>query len=217
MADEQDSNDDARRVRRHQAPSSRALIGGLLVAASVVGLLIAYQAATRPPTEGWVVAARAIEPGRVVTQDDLAFARGVLPDEASADLYPDWQDLVGTVARRHIDANQLFRTADIEQRNEADSAVRRVALKVDAADALGGALRPGQTVDVVAVESGEVTKSLSIAEIAPVSSALGDGTAQQFVVTLITPDAKVAAGLVAAHRADGIVILAPGKANDDGG
>lgn len=217
MADEHEGTDDARRVRRRQPPSSRALVGGLLVAASIVGLLIAHQAATRPPTEGWVVAARPIEPGRVVTQDDLAFARGSLPDEASADLYPDWHDVVGTVARRHINANQLFRSADLEAEHEADSPVRRVSLKVDSADALGGALRPGQTVDVVAVESGEVTKALTIAEIAPVATALGDGSAQQFVVTLIAPDAKVAAELVAAHRAEGIVLLAPGKANDDGG
>jgi flagella basal body P-ring formation protein FlgA len=69
-----------RRVERLRGlPSSRALVGGLLVALAGVGTLVAWQQAAGSPEHAYAVAARPILPGETLSPDDVRLVPVDLP------------------------------------------------------------------------------------------------------------------------------------------
>lgn len=86
--------------RRRTLPGGRAVVGAFLVMAASVGVFAAYLDATAAPSTSWLVAARAIAPGSVVTADALDTAAMDVPDGQRAALVPaDALDrVVGRVA-----------------------------------------------------------------------------------------------------------------------
>ena len=99
--------------RQRRLPDSRAVLGALLVATSVVGIYAAYTATTGGPDAAYVVAARAIRAGDPLAAGDLtrtprrppaAFARRAFTDPAA---------LVGATALRPLEPGELVQAGQV--------------------------------------------------------------------------------------------------------
>lgn len=197
--------------------NTRALVGGLLVSASVVGLLLAYQSAQGGDATAWVIARRSIPAGATIMLDDLALAHGNLPDQVDAGLFADHRDVVGSVARAPIGRDQLIARSNVAEPAAITGPNRRVSLELPSAAALGGRLNAGEPVDVVAVRDGESPAHL-VAEGAEVVSVSAPGETEfssagsdRLLVTLITEDADEATAVLDSHANGGVTLIAPAE------
>ena len=57
-----------------QLPTGRAIVGGLLVAVSGLGIFAAHRAATVPDSTNWLIVRRPVAAGATISVDDLALA-----------------------------------------------------------------------------------------------------------------------------------------------
>src|SRR5437879_9482992 len=91
--------------RRRHLPDSRAMLGALLVAASVVGIFAAY---TRPDgaSAAYVVAARAIRPGDPFAPGDLTRTRVDLPPALRGRAFTDPSALLGATALSPVETGR---------------------------------------------------------------------------------------------------------------
>lgn len=177
-------------ARRRALPGSRAVVGGLLVTASAVGLFAAYGASTSDPKDAYVVAARAVEPGQRLTAGDLKLVRMELPAGPRSRSFTDMAVLARrTVSLNHIEPGELVQSGDVVA---ADAGRRqaRISVPVEPGNAMGGRDLAGERVDVIVTyaENGMPTTA-TVAKGVRVSDVLtGDdslGTSGQLTVVLL--------------------------------
>ena len=150
-----------RLVRR--LPTSRAVVGGLLVALAAAGVLVAHRGASRPPTSRYVVATHSIAAGQTLRADDLGTIAVDLPREVSAVPAADATDLVGRVAAASIEPMELLGPGDVMAPGRfTDPDAVEVALELPPARALDGIIRAGSRVDVLSTDpDGDTTTVLA--------------------------------------------------------
>jgi Flp pilus assembly protein CpaB len=135
-------------TRRRSLPGGRAVVGGLLVTASAVGLFAASGAAAGGPRHAYVVAAHDIGAGQRFGTDDLALAPVDLPARQRARSYTSIATLVrGGVAVDRIEAGELVQHSDVGPAGARRAAL--VSVPVEPANALGGEGLEGERVDVI--------------------------------------------------------------------
>lgn len=146
-----------RRVRRARAlPGGRAVVGALLVTAAAVATFAAYLNATAEPTTAYLVAIEAVEPGtRFSNGDDLREVFGSVTVELGAPLserailVEELDSLIGRVLVAPLSRGDLVtRTSVVDDGGVAPAQTMSFALPRNAA--VGGALRPGERIDVLA-------------------------------------------------------------------
>ena len=135
-----------RRPRR--LPDSRAILGALLVAASVVGIYAAYSGAHDGPRAYYVVAAHTIRPGDALAADDLARARVDLPPALRKQAFTDASVLVGATTLSPVGAGELVQAGQVI-RKRGGAQTSELSFPIEASR-IGAGLRPGDRVDVVA-------------------------------------------------------------------
>jgi Flp pilus assembly protein CpaB len=138
--------------RRRGVPGGRALAGGFLIAVAAVGVFAAHSRATALPVRTFVVAAHALEPGATLTAADLAVVEVSVGDGATlADqgLFTDRAPLVGARTVGPIGAGEFIQASSVVRRRGGADA-HEVSLAIEPARAVGGKLRPGERVHVVA-------------------------------------------------------------------
>ncbi|MDO5628294.1 MAG: SAF domain-containing protein [Mobilicoccus sp.] len=180
--------------RRRLTRRARAVLAAVL--AGVVVALIARAAMPAPPPHEVVVAARDVAAGHLLTGDDVTVARvgdDLLPEGAVTDLTGALGKRVSTaITAREI----LTGAALVVSRDLADD---ERALHVPVADP--GAirlLRPGDLVDLVALDTGHTVASVRVLSVDdPSDDAAGHG------IVVAVPVAAVAA-LVPATGAGGV-------------
>jgi Flp pilus assembly protein CpaB len=189
--------------RRKQLPGGRAVVGGLLVAASAVGLFAAYTGATAGPSSAYVTVAHDIRPGAILRTADLRLVRIELPAAQRAVSFTDRRRLVGTVALARMRAGELVQSADVA---EVSSAGRRaeISVAVEPANAMNGDrayLRGGERVDViVTVTSGgtpvtrTVARDVMVVDVLTGDRALGTSGALTVVLAVERADLESIAG-----------------------
>lgn len=202
-----------RRVRRRTTlPGGRAVVGGLLVAASAVGVFSAYGASTAAPSDRYVVLARDLVPGELIEPDALAMVAIDLPADQRRVSFTDPGILAGTVALAAMKRGQLVQSSDVTQIDgHGDRA--ELSVSVEPGNAMNGDhryLRGGERVDVVVTfESAGSTTTRTVARDAVVVEVLsGDdrlGSVGRLTVVLSLPPADVEA--VAGAAASGTVTL----------
>src|SRR5258705_7893276 len=94
-------------------PGGRAVVGGLLVAASAVGVFSAYGSAHAPPSDRYVVVARDLTPGEIVGVGDLRLVAINLPADQRGQSFTDPGVLVGTVTLGALHRGQLVQSTDV--------------------------------------------------------------------------------------------------------
>lgn len=134
---------------RRALPNGRAVVGALLITASVFGVYWAWAAASRPPTTAYVTAARDLVVGDTLTADDLTMVALDLPDAMRGAAFTATGDLAGAVVLGPIRAGELVQTGAVAK-TLGGAALQEMAFAIEPSRALGGRLKAGQRVDVLA-------------------------------------------------------------------
>jgi len=209
----------ARRVqRRRTLPSGRALVGGLLVATSFIGLYAAHGASTAAPETSWLIAVRPIPAGHVIVADDLALAAVRLTDSSEARGLSDPGDVIGHTAVIALDDGDLIQRGAISgaAASATRPAARRVALHLDRDQALNGEVAPGDEVDVLVTPPSSATAGSSTRVIVHralvQSTATGDdssvGSTGKVLMTLVVDDESAAIAVVDAYSTGRVHLIA---------
>lgn len=149
--------------RRAGLPTSRAVVGGFLVALSALGIFAAYSRAAAGPTTRFVVARHDVAAGAQLGADDLVLLPMELPDVVVESAVFGREDaVVGATAVAPIRRGELVQAGDVVRKRSGPEELE-LSFSIDAARALAGALRPGERVDVLATfGSGAETYSVVV-------------------------------------------------------
>lgn len=182
-------------VRRRRAlPGSRAVVGGLLVAATAVGVFAASGASRRGPSTSYVVVTRTLPAGHVFTPSDLRLVKIKLPAAQRRVSFSSPSVLAGNVAVARLKEGQLVQSADVADARRARR-LAEISVGVDPANAMNGEyeyLRGGDRVDVIATftqAGAPITKTVAfdVLVVDVLSGARGLGTSGRLTVVLAAP------------------------------
>jgi Flp pilus assembly protein CpaB len=190
--------------RRRRLPDSRAVVGALLVAASVVGIYAAYTG-PRGASAAYVVAARAVRPGDPLTATDLTRTRVDLPPSLRGHGFTDPSVLVGAIALSPIEAGELIQAGQVI-RKRGGAATAELSFPIEASR-IGSGLRAGDRVDVVATYgtgidaySIMIGRQLHVLSVTRARGTLG-GESSAVVLTVALPGRADSLALAHATRA----------------
>jgi hypothetical protein len=124
------------------------VLGGLLVAAAVVGLFWASTRAGTGPKASYVVARHAIAPGSRLAAGDLARLPLDLPPSLANRAFHDPRALAGATAIAPLAAGELVQASAVVAKSSAPAS-REVTFGIPHAT-LGSSLEQGERIDIVA-------------------------------------------------------------------
>lgn len=202
-------------VRRRTLPGGRAVIGGFLVAASATGVFAAWSSASSGPSTAYVVVTDDVALGERIERSDLALVTVDLPAAQRRLAFDDIEVLVGATAIAPLVDGQLVQSSAVAKPTGAPERAQ-ISLRVEPGAAVGGDLRPGDVVDVIATyTSGGEPQTSTIARSALVVKLVSDeqrvGAGGSVVVVLAVRPAELepiasaaAAGHVTIARTTGV-------------
>src|SRR5688500_9557620 len=136
--------------RRASLPTGRAVVGGFLVALAALGVFVAYSRAAAGPSTSYVVARHDIPVGSRLTADDLTTLPMELPGVVAANAaFTREAKVVGATTVGPIRRGELVQAGDVVQKRSAADELE-VSFSIAASRAIGGTLRPGDRIDVLA-------------------------------------------------------------------
>lgn len=151
IADGADGVPAARRIQpRASLPSTRAVVGGLLVALAALGTFVAHRAATAAPTTAFVVAAADVAPGERLDPSRLRLEAMALPEGVGAGAFRSPDELDGAVAIAPLRAGELVQASAVLLESAASPPASELSFAVERTRALDGTLNRGERVDVLA-------------------------------------------------------------------
>jgi hypothetical protein len=173
----------SRRIsRRRTLPGGRAVLGALLVALAVVGVVATHLSATATPRDRYLVAAAAVPAGTFL--GDAAMVRTTfrqvavdLPAELAARAVhvDDAETLVGRRVLAALEPGDLLLASGLAAAGE-EPGTSTFTFAVPADAAVGGALTVGDRVDVLATAgTGNDATTAYVIRAAPLSSATATG------------------------------------------
>lgn len=184
---------------RATLPRGRAVLGALLVTCSVVGLLTAHRAATRPRLQQWLIATSTINAGQRIEAGDLGLTELDLGEVVAAGAFGDPEELIGRVALSPIREGEIIQRSTVGARPVETGPARRVTVALPRARALDGSIGAGDRVDVLGTPGEPGTTSV-LAREALVVSVGGDpeglGATDEIAVTLVVSDEAAATTIV---------------------
>jgi Flp pilus assembly protein CpaB len=134
--------------RRGNLPGGRAVVGAFLVTVAAVGLFAAYLDANAGPRNRYVVATRDLPIGTQLTAADLTTVPVDLPAAQRGRAYDDPDVLVGATVIGSLVRDELIQFSDVAAVSPDQG--EQVSFPVPAERAVGGRIRPGERVDVLA-------------------------------------------------------------------
>ena len=210
--------------RRRGLPGSRAVVGGLLVTVALLATWWTATSAGRGPVARYVVAARSIAPGQRLQLADLTLAPVDLPVTMRRGAFAAPSSLVGRVTTSPLEAGDLVQASAVSEA-PGSARERELSFVADADWAVGGTLRPGDRIDLLATygtgQSSETTRVLAGIRVRRVARAGGDGigpSRNQTLTVAIADDRSVKAAVNAARAGTITVVRSTGAdpAADDG-
>lgn len=218
-----------RRVRPLRGlPGGRAVVGALLVAAAALLTFVAYLDATAAPTVRYVVATASVQPGtRLADLDGVGERFGTIaldvPAEVAAGLVPatEVEQLVGRVVVAPLRSGDLLTRSHVLGAEDVPAA-QTLSFSLPRWSAVGGALQPGERIDVLATQgSGVEAYTAFVARGIPVlavSAAGGgplDGAGEVTLTVAVTALEDVQALAHAVATAELLVTRSVADAADD--
>jgi len=204
--------------RSRALPGSRAVLGGLLVAVAALGTFAAARGAGATATRSFVVAARDVPAGSVLSPADLTSVAMHLPDASAARAFTDAGPLVGRVTVAPLAKGELVQTSAVVGGDAADERVQ-LSVPVDRARALDGLLQVGEKVDVLATYGeGADGRTLVVARDAEVrrvdNGSRGSITASDnSVIVLAVADGDEALAVTHASQTGKVTLLRSTRSN----
>lgn len=198
----------SRRVeRRVGLPSSRAVVGGLLMAIAAVGTFLAYADATADDRIDVLIAARPLRAGDTITASDVELVPVELPGEVRG-LFGDPAAAIGRTMVAGVDEGEFLHASATVEPVEGDEALE-IAVSLPGNRAVSG-LRAGERVDIFSTWSGDVTELIAVdarvLEFSGDSGVLLSGS-DQVTVRLALADFSQVEAIVHAQAAGDITMI----------
>lgn len=194
---------------RASLPRGRAVVGGLLIATAAMGVFLAHDAATRTDQRRWVVARSDIAMGQRIEAGDLGLAPMQLAVDTAAHAFGEGDAVVGRTAAQPIAAGELVQHSALGRATAGDGPQRRLTVALPLARALGGDLRNGDHVDVVAASRDAASVVARHAMVAGVETASRSiGASGDVAVNLVVDDEATATEVLAAAARDEVALIA---------
>ena len=130
--------------------TGRAALGGLLVTLAALGVFAAWSRASSPPSTRYLVLTADVPVGSTLLADDLGWVTVDLPSVLAAGAFDDPDAVIGSVTLAPLAEGDLLTATAVAPAAEAPDAGHEVSLTLERARAVGGALEPGERVDVMA-------------------------------------------------------------------
>ena len=200
-------------IRPHRAlPGGRALVGALLVTGAAVALFASYTNSATPSKLLYLVAARSVRAGQVLTDRDLRRAPMDLPEQTAARAFTSPSQVEGRVALGPLRAGELVDRSTVPA-GSATGTHAQLSIALDIDRTVDGTLQAGDLVDVL-VTYGTGTGSMSqvVATRAklldvPASADAELGGRRRQTLTLEVSDLDDALHLVNATRAGEVTLV----------
>jgi Flp pilus assembly protein CpaB len=182
--------------RRRSLPGSRAVVGGFLVAAALVGLFAAYTRVEAGPSASYVVARHSLVVGTRLEASDLVLEPMDLSAGARARAFGQVADLVGTTLLSPLEKGELLQASSVAA-TPPGGAARVVSFPVERGRL--GRIKQGERIDVVATYgtgteayTAVVLREALVTEIDRGESSLGDGESTVLTVAVDDPADELA-------------------------
>ncbi|MBW3556005.1 MAG: hypothetical protein KY454_03600 [Actinobacteria bacterium] len=198
--------------RRSSLPTGRAVVGGLLVALSALGIFAAYTRATAGPTQSYAVARRDLPLGGRLTAEDVVLLPMELPPAmAERAGFSSVRSLEGATVVGPIRRGELVQPGDVV-RKRSGPAELEISFAIEASRAVAGSLRPGEEVDVLATFGGGADSySVIVVRHARVLAAVGGGSSlaqgRSETITLAVSSSEEALALAHAINAGEVTLV----------
>lgn len=134
--------------RRRGLPGSRAVVGGLLVAASAVGLFAVASGSGEGPSHLYVVARQELPAGTRLQESDLQLAPMELSDGVRARVFDTAQPLVGATLVAPLGAGELVQSSAVVAR-KGEAASRELSFVLERGR-VGTGIKQGERADLLA-------------------------------------------------------------------
>lgn len=197
-----------RQIRPNRGvPSSRAVVGGLLMAVAAVGVLVALQKAETSPSDRVVVLVRDVAAGEVIRPQDVRLEAADLPSGFDA-AFESIDDVAGLVALAPMAQGDLVQDSAVSAVGRAG--LHEVAITLPREQVAIGRLKRGERIDAYVTADTTTRSVVRGAEVVQVAT--GDGgrslTAER-VVSLVVglPSAEDVAALVHALRTGDVTVV----------
>ncbi len=184
-------------VSRSSLGGSRALVGGLLVAASAVGLFAAYAGVGGEPDRSYVVAGHDLGAGARLGPGDLAVVPMDLPDGVAGRSFSSPEALAGATLVTPLAEGELVQSSAVVAKASGPSS-RELTFSVAGAS-LARTVEPGERVDVLATYGGPgdavtvvVASGVLVVDLEGPESRLGDPGSRSVTLALEDPDEALA-------------------------
>ena len=209
------SNSRSRTIRQHRAlPSSRAVVGALMITLAAVGAFALSRQGEGAPTTRYVVLTSAVAPGARLKASDVATRAMDLDAEVAAQTFGNIEQVVGAVALAPMNAGQLVQIADVAPPTKADGQVlvgHELTFPVER-DRVPQNLRRGERVAVLATYgTGSEARTTTTAQQAVVLSFETDGdtigTKRSARITVLLSDPSMIIETAHASQAADITIV----------
>ena len=204
-----------RTIRPHRAlPSSRAVVGALLITLAAVGAFAVSRRGEGEPSTRYVVLSAAVVPGARVKPSDVAVRAMNLDAEVAGHAFTAVDQVVGAVALAPMNAGQLLQNADVALATKVDGQVlvgHELTFPVER-DRVPQNLRRGERVAVLATYgTGSEARTTTTAQQAVVLSFETDGdtigTKRSARLTVLLGDPSMVIETAHASQAADITIV----------
>ena len=138
--------------RRRALPGSRAVVGGLLIALAAVVAFWSYSRGTQTPHQLYVVATHDLQPGERLSAGDIAVVPLDITNSAvRRQVFGSPAELLdaGATVVAPVSAGALIESSQVVGRG-GPAGTRELSLDIDRSRAVGGTIKPGEFVDVLA-------------------------------------------------------------------
>lgn len=206
-----------RKPGRRSAPPRRAVVGGVLISVSALGVFGAHRGAERTPTDRFVVATHDIAAGTVVEESDLGSIALDLPDDIAAVGIGDVDHIVGRVASGDIAELELISENDVyDDAHFIRTGATRLTLDLPPARAMHEVVTAGDTVSVLSTDpqgTGTVVLSdsaLVLSSTATSGDSIGTSGVVRVVLAVTDPDEVLAVTDASVNSELTLVLVEPG-------
>lgn len=208
--------------RSHRArpalPSSRALVGGVLIVAAAAGVLATHRSATAAPRDRVVVVTTAVDAGTTLGEEHLGTVAMDVPDGLVVVDETEVDQVLGRVTRVALDELDLLRASDLlEPDRFVGPGDVELALDLPPAQAMSGALRAGERVDVLATDpegsgTSTIVRAALVTQVARDGDESSIGASGTVRVRLAVADARVAEAVVDSSLRGEVTLVLPSPA-----
>jgi hypothetical protein len=197
-------------ARRRSLPGSRAVVGGLLMAAAAVGLFSVASTAGHHPSHTYVVAAHALAAGTRLQAGDLATEGMELSPAARSRAFDDPAVLGGATLLTALEPGELVQASGVVAK-AGQAGSREMSFTVERGH-LSPAISAGETIDLVATygtgnEAYTVGVASGVLVVGLERGRAGLGETGPVLVTVALDDGSEAVALAHAAQAGKLTVI----------